>query len=445
MTAPATAELTAVSATRLAALIRNRQVSATEVVDAHLRRIEDVNPVLHAVVQFDADRAFASAHAADEAIARGGEALGALHGVPFTVKDWIETEGLPCAAGIEERRDFIPKRDATAVGRLRAAGAILLGKTKPGNDDAVYPAPRNPYDVARSPGGSSGGEGAIIAAGGSPLGLGSDSGGSLRYPAHCCGIATIKPTAGLVPTTGHFARIGALSDPRTQIGPLSRHVEDLALTLPLIAGVDWRDPGVVPVPLRHSREVTLAGMRGAFYTAFEGAAPTSETAETVRRAALALEDAGAAIEEATPPRVEESLAITRAHWARLRSYSWSEWRPDGEPRLTGQEIERSIFAWERLQREMLRFVERYDVVLSPVSSRPAPPLREAGEEDFIYTLPYSLTGWPVAVIRCGTSAEGMPIGVQVIARPFRDDVSLAVAAHLETTLGAWQPPALGAY
>jgi len=188
------------SASTLARAIRAKQISSVEVVTAHLRRIEVVNARLNAVVQIS-ETALAEARAADAALARGH--VGALHGVPFTVKDWIETAGLVCAAGAEQRRSFVPQRDATAVARMRAAGGIVLGKTKPGSTADVYPQPHNPYDARRTPGGSSSGEAAIVAACGSPLGLGSDSGGSIRWPAHCCGVAGLKPTTGLVPNTGH--------------------------------------------------------------------------------------------------------------------------------------------------------------------------------------------------------------------------------------------------
>lgn len=426
-------------ATTLAQLIRRREVSSLEVVEAHLERIDLVNPSLHAVVQVAADRALEEARAADSALARG-EIAGPLHGVPFTVKDWIETEGVVCAAGIEERRDYRPKRDATVVARMRAAGGIMLGKTKPGNDDRVYPRPNSPYDPSRSPGGSSGGEAAIIAAGGSPLGLGSDSGGSLRFPAHCCGVAAIKPTAGLVPTTGHFPRIGALSDPRTQVGPVARFVADLALALPVIAGPDWRDPAVVPMPVGDPDGVDVRGLRAAVFTGFAGAYPTAETAAAVKSAAACLARAGVEIEERAPPRIEEALEVTRAYWRRVRSYSWDEWLPEQEGSMTGEEVERSIFQWERLQRAMLAFLEHRDLVISPACPYPAPLHGAERDEDFICMLPYSLTGWPCVVVRAGSSPEGLPIGVQVAARPWRDHVALAVSACVEREMGGWQPP-----
>jgi amidase len=429
------------SASAMARALREKQVPARELLEAHLRRIEAVNPKLNAVAQLAADTALSEAASADEALA-AGRLLGPLHGVPFTVKDWIETAGLVCAAGRPERKEFVPRRDATVVARMRDAGAILLAKTIDGHDNEVYGHPNNPYDLTRTPGGSSSGEAALIAAGGSPIGLGSDSGGSIRYPAHCCGIGGLKPTNGRVPLTGHWPRINPLSDPRTQIGPMARYVEDLALVLPVISDPDWRDASVVPIPLEDWTTVTISGLQVATFTEFAEAAASDETVAAVNAAAQALGEAGARVEEAVPPRIEESLAITRAYWRRVESYSWNEWQPDkAEHPLTPEEIERSIFEWDRLRRDFLGFMRRFDLIVCPVSAAPA-GYGAAGEMEFIYTLPFSLTGYPCVVIRGGTSAEGLPIGVQVVARPWRDDVALAAARCIESALGGWQPPPL---
>lgn len=434
-------ELIYASATALARAIRDREISSEEVVDACLKRIEAVNPKLNAVVQLTADTARDEARQADSDLGRG-VIRGPLHGVPVTVKDWIETAGVVCAAGYKERANFVPERDATVVARLRAAGAIMLGKTNVLTDNPVYGPTYNPYDLSRSPGGSSGGEAAIIAAGGSPLGLGSDSGGSIRVPAHFCGVAGLKPTSGRVPSTGHFPRVSALSDPRTQIGPMARFVQDLALVLPLISGVDWRDAGVVPMPSGDANSVAINGLRAAFYTYDGVAAATPEVVEVVRAAAATLADVGVVVMEGRPSGIEEALGITRAYWRRRESVSWSEWRPGGRSEMTGEEIERSIFEWDRFRRTMLSFMEHRDVVICPAAPYAAGPHGPASECDYAYTLPYSLTGWPCVVVRAGTSSEGLPIGVQVVARPWREDVALAVAQVIEAALGGWQRPML---
>jgi amidase len=222
---------------------------------------------------------------------------------------------------------------------------------------------------------------------------------------------------------------------------MARYVEDLALLLPIISGVDGRDASVIPVPLGDWAEVDFAGLRVATYTEFQEASATSETIAAVRGVADALNESGAKVEEALPPRIEESLPITRAYWRRPESHSWNEWATTQEHTLTPEEIERSIFAWDRLRRDFLAFMRRFDVIICPVANAPAGH-GAAKEIDFIHTLPYSLTGYPVAVVRAGASPDGLPIGVQVVAQPWRDDVALAVAHHIETALGGWQPPSI---
>lgn len=429
-------DLTFLSATQLAALIRRRAVSAEEVVRAHLARIDAVNPHLNAVVQSDPGHALARARAADAAAVHG-EWWGPLHGVPFTVKDWIETNDLVCTAGYAPRIGYVPLEDATAVTRMRQAGAILLGKTNAVSGNEVYGVTNNPYNLAYSPAGSSSGEAAIIAAGGSPVGLGSDSGGSIRQPAHNCGVAGLKPTTGRVPLTGHYPRINVMNDPRTVIGPLARTVEDLALILPIIQGVDWLDASVVPMPLAEWRLVRLAGLRVAFYTDYQAIAPPAEVARTVHAAAQALAAAGATVAEQTPPLVEHTYQITRDYWSRPEPESWESWDAGEETPLSSLEVEQHLFLWDRFRRALIAFMADYDVILTPAAQAPARP-HDADPGHIAYTLTYSLVGYPAAVVRCGTAPDGMPIGVQVVARPWRDDVALAVAAYLEQACGGWQ-------
>jgi len=432
-------DLTALPARRLAALLAAREVSAVAVLAAHLERIERVNPGLNAIVQLAPD-VMEQARAADDALA-AGHAPGPLHGVPFTAKDNLETQGVVTAIGVPERAATVPAADATAVARLRAAGGILLGKTNcppwgGGLETAnpVHGRTVNPWDPARTPGGSSGGEAAAVAAGLSPCGLGTDSGGSLRVPAHFCGVATLKPTAGLVPVTGVLddeGPIGALSDPRTQLGPVARTVADLGLLLGVLAGPDGRDAGVAPVPPGDPATVRVEGLRVALHAGGDGGAPTAETTATVTAAAGALAAAGARVEEATPPG--DGHALTREVW---RSY---------RPGVDSLEVYRLLRRWDRYRAGLLEWMTTWDAVLTPVYDRPAPPhgatespeLRDAVR----WTTPWSLAGWPCAVVRCGTSGEGLPIGVQVVAAPWRDHVALAVAARLEAALGGWFPPA----
>jgi amidase len=421
------------SATPLAHQIRAKAVTSEEVVQAYLDRIAEINPKINAVVQWSS-AALDQARAADAALARG-ELRGPLHGVPFTVKDIFDTAGLVAAAGLEERRNYVPEHDACVVKRLKAAGGILLGKTNcpPGggggeSSNPVYGQTNNPYAMDRTPGGSSGGEAALVAAGGTPLGLGSDSGGSLRLPAHFCGIATLRPTVGRVPNTGALYLPGGLSDPRSQIGPMARTVADLRLAFPLLAGVDGRDSGVVPMPLYDPLAVSVRGLRVAFYTDDGLVPPTPATAATVRAAAQALAEAGAAVEEQRLPTVEASYEITTRYWRQAE--------------LSGAEIEHLMTDWDRFRTTALTFMDTHEVIVCPVCWAPAVPHGAMRMIDFSYTVPYSLTGWPSVVVRAGTSPEGLPIGVQITARPWREDVALAVAQQIEDRLGGWQPPAL---
>lgn len=433
-------ELLHASATALATAIRAKQVSSQEVIEAHLRRIEEVNSGLNAVVQLAADRARAEARTADQRLARG-ELSGPLHGVPFTVKDAFETAGIISAAGTVARAHFVPERDATVVARLRQAGGIILGKTnvpEPGSDietdNAVYGRTNHPWDPALSPGASSGGEAAIIAAGGSPAGVGSDSAGSIRLPAHFCGIAALKPTYGRVPNTGHFPPVGGLGDPRTQSGPLARRVEDLALLLPIIAGPDGYDPAVVPMPLGDPRLVFLRGLRVAIYTDDGVMTPTSATAAAVAASARALAGAGAQVEEARPTCLEQGPPLSGALW---ESY---------EDRMSSLDLYKLLVRWDAFRAEMLRFLQRFDAILCPTCAFAAQPhgvMRGWKQgRNVSYTLAYSLAGWPAGTVRGGTSPEGLPIGVQVAAGPWREDVVLAVASCIEQASGGWQPTPL---
>jgi amidase len=429
------AELWLQSAASLSRSIRTRAVSSAEVVEAFLRRIESVDPSINAVVQLPAQRAMEEAVAADRELAQG-RGTGPLHGVPFTVKDVFETAGIETCVGLPERRGFVPQRDAVAVRRLRRAGGILLGKTNvpPGgaggvSDNPVYGRTNNPYDRERSVAGSSGGEAALQGAGGSAVGLGSDSGGSIRVPAHFCGVASIKPTTGRVPNTGAYEHPGGLSDPRTQIGVLSRFVEDLALVLPIVAGPDGHDSGVVPMPIGDPGAVDLALIRIAWYGQ-DGRTPTTpETAAAVRTASEALDSAGATVTEACPERVgDEAHDITERYW------DWEE--------LAGGESVRLLADWDRFRSKMLAFMEAFDVVLCPTSPAPAGPHGERNRTLFSYTLPFSLTGQPCVVVPTGRSMSGLPIGVQVVAPVWRDDVALAAAIFLERTVGGWRRPPL---
>jgi amidase len=413
----------------LARKIRARDLSSVEVVRAHLEHIHTVNPRLNAVVFATAESAIKEARAADRRGRSRNAVLGPLHGVPFTAKDIFNTAGVPSTAGVRMPRSRIPDHDATVVARMRRAGAILIAKTNcpPGgsNEDGWNPArgaTRNPYDINRSPGVTSSGEAAIIAAGGSPLGLGSDSGGSIRLPANYCGVAALKPTAGLIPVTGAYGLVGGLSDSRSQVGPMARFVSDLRIALRVLAGPDGIDSGVVPVKAWTAPK--LEGLRVAWYADDGLSRPTPTVAATVKAAARALSAAGCNITEERPPSLGDAYQLTLAWWGRKH-----------------MNHDRLYERWDAFRTAVLRFMSRFDLVLSPVAPDVAPLLKVKPVDDhqLSYTVPYSLSGNPCVVVRAGTSREGLPIGVQVVAGNWHDATALRAARAIERALGGWRP------
>ena len=454
-------DLVSMSAYSLAKAIRRRDVSSLDVTRAFIDRIEAVNPRLNAVVQTRYEAAFDEARRKDTDQARG-VLHGPLHGVPMTIKDSLETEDLITTAGTTGLRHHLPERDATVVARLKSAGAILLGKTNTPEltlrfvtDNYVYGRTSNPYDLERSPAGSSGGAAAIVAAGGAAFDIGTDYAGSIRMPAHVCGIAGLKPTGRRVPRSGHipFLEMGA-TEAFISVGPLARKVEDLDLILRIIAGPDTRDPFVVPGPIDASEAVVLKTLRVALFTD-NGVTPASpDTTAVVEAAGVSLMNLGAGVERVRPPGIDTAPEL----WMRLvladgghgirvllknlgtqRMHPLLDWSLARAP-SSSEEMAEALVDWNRLRAEGLSFLDRHDVILSPVSATPATLHEAPAAVD--YTHLYSLLGWPVAVVRCGTSREGLPIGVQIAGGPWREDLVLAVARHLELTFGGWQAPAI---
>ena len=453
----------------IARAIRDREVSSEEVVRAYLDQIDRVNPVLNAVVHVCADRALDEARKADEAVAAGSE-LGPLHGVPMTIKDSLDTAGVLTTAATVGRRDDVPDEDATCVARMREAGAILIGKSNTPEftlsgetDNLVYGRTNNPYDPSLMPGGSSGGAGASIAAGCSPMDLGSDTGGSVRLPSHFCGIAGLKPNSHRVPRTGHAIHhmMGAL-DSLTQNGPMARYVDDLYPILSVIAGPDWRDPGIVPAPLHDPADVDVTSLRVAMHTDNGIFSPTAETAEAVRAAARCLADAGVHLEEEVP----DPIARHEDLFGRLFNADGGAWvqrlldasgtaeaspfvarRMKPDEALDTPTFTALLEELDAYRSAMLGFIRQYDAILSPTCAFPATVhggtvYDESRRGGFSYTSAYNMTGWPGVVVRGGSSSEGLPIGVQVVARPWREDVALALARVIEQSSGGWQRPAL---
>ncbi|MEP7022462.1 MAG: amidase [Actinomycetota bacterium] len=418
--------------------LRRGEISAETAVSACLEELRRVDGLTNAVAFWADERALANARQLDQAFSRDG-ATGPLHGLPVTVKDWIDVEGFPCEgdAGPAGRR---PSRDATVVARLRQAGAVIVAKTRAWGPDREPGRVRHLDDPSRTAGGSSTGEAVVVASGASPLGIGSDSGGSIRLPAAWCGVYGFKPTAGRIPTTGHYPRVGPLSDGRTQIGPLARCVPDLELILAVCSGPDWQDAGTAPVPLRSSGQVSLRGARYAVVTGedeAEGAAsgetgggadsadgaggwtPSAPMAGAVGRAAAVLDAAGLTRVSWPAPWLAGAMEVTLQYWARAR----------GE--LRGKEASQLLHDWDRFRRRYLMAAEHVDLLLTPTVRETAPLHRAITGSDFVYTLPASLTGSPAVTVPAGLDPAGLPLSVQLTGRPWEDHVVLAAARHLQ--------------
>ena len=429
------------------------EVSAEALVDFALAAIDTVNPTINAVVRLAAASARERAREADRARSRG-QSWGPLHGIPMTIKDSLDTVGMVTTGGTVGRRDFIPARDATVVDRLRRAGAILIGKTNTSEltlsyqaNNAIYGRTSNPYDPTRTSGGSSGGSAAIVASGAVSFDIGSDTGGSLRIPAHYCGITALKPTEGRVSRSGHIIPFGGYLDRLTTLGPLARFVKDLEFLLPIIAGPDGRDPNVVPVPLQPSNRVELSRLRVLMHLDNGVAQPSVATIDAIRRAASALGGAVSTVEEVALPLAQQAprlfadlYAADGGAWRRRLLIAAGTMREDEAADAGGLPAARFsalLEQWDRFRSEMLSFFDAYDAIVCPVTAEPAPLHGEGVASAFSYTQIFSLTGWPCVVVRGGTQGR-LPIGVQVVAKPWREDVALRVAAHLEAEMGGWQ-------
>jgi amidase len=451
------------SGVKQASLIRQRKISSVELIEAHLRRIAALQPSLNAVTEALNESALEEARRSDRT-----DPIGPLHGVPFSVKDSIEVSGTISTAGTTGRAAAtVAAQDATLVARLRSAGAIPIARTNLPellfafeSDNYIFGRTNNPYDVSRTAGGSSGGEAALISACGSPMGLGSDCAGSVRLPAAFCGIAGIKPTSGRLPRTGHFPPAGGWITELWQMGPMARHVEDVVLMMKLLAGADGVDPTAVALPFEPLQDISR--LRVAFYTDNGFAKPTEEVSETVRTAARLLCGEVAKVEENRPACVADAYDIEMKLLGSdggdgLRQYHsglgsgrmhrlLAGWLDKLEAyRTTLQGFQGYWDEWDRYRAEMARFFRDYDAVVCPVYTQPAlehgTSIEDHNFRGFSHMMAYNVAGLPAAVVRCGASASGLPIAVQIVAAPWREDVALAIASYLETATSGWQPAA----
>jgi Asp-tRNA(Asn)/Glu-tRNA(Gln) amidotransferase A subunit family amidase len=459
-------ELTSQSASTLVRLISDRSVSPVEVMAAHLAVIDQINSKLNAIVTIAPD-AIQRAREAEAAVIRG-DALGPLHGLPVTIKDTIETAGLRATSGSRMRADFIPESDAPAVRRLKEAGAIILGKTNCAEmamdytaDNAVFGRANNPHNPLLTPGGSSGGEAAAIASCMSPGGLGSDLAGSIRIPAHFCGIVGLKPTVGQVPGAGQFPPSSGPYSLGAAIGPMARCVEDLHLLFKVLSGNS---------PTQKIETNQVAGQRVAWYTDDTVVPVTRETRLAVERGARALSDAGLITVERRPPGIERGHDLwlklfSRTSVVQLREIykdhegqagDFVRWRLAKAVDEQPPPLDEYISCWmerDRMRAELIEWMKDTPLLVAPVGATPAfahdtHKLTVGGEtfstfRAFSYSQTFNVFDLPSVSVPAGHSAEGLPISVQIVGRPLAEETVLAAAAILEKVLGGWQRPALG--
>ena len=463
-------ELVVLPATRQLELLRDGEISILELADAHIGQIERLNPKLNALVDFDPERVRAQARRLD-----GESNRGPLHGLPVTVKSSIATAGYRCEIGSLLHKGDVPREDAVVVARLRAAGALILGTTNCPEflmayetANLLHGATRNPWDLERSPGGSSGGESAAIAAGMSAAGLGSDSGGSVRVPAHFTGICSLKPTPGRVPGRGHlppcvgpFSTLGA-------IGPMARTMRDVTHLFGALSGQDADDPASPRVLLRGHSPRDLRRIPIGFFEDDDIVPVTPETRAAVKAAAQCLRDQGFRVEPFRPRTLEQ---LRKLWWIFFVQCGAMFYEPEIRGRrdrlspiflefleiaeaagpLTATELLNAWAESDLLRARTLEEMREYPVLLCPVASIPA---FRPGERSWTidgqsvayldavrHSQWFNVLAAPAAVVPVCRSPEGLPIGVQIVGRPFEDEVALAIAGIVDAEFG-YRPPAL---
>ena len=468
-----TSDIHFASAREIATQIRQKAISPVEVARVHLERIDRLNPKLNAFVDYQPEAVLAQAREAEKAIRRGDE-LGPLHGVPVSIKSSIDVAGHRCEAGTRLRAGRVAAEDAPLVARLRAAGAVILGVTNAPEllmawetDNLLYGRTNNPWDLSRTAGGSSGGEAAAIAAGISTGGVGSDGGGSIREPAHFCGICGLKATPGRIPSTGHYPKSGGPFALIGVVGPMARTIEDVRTMFEVMAGWDDGDPCASP-STQYSVSSNQKELGALAFFEDDGRTPvTRETRAAVQRAASILSSIGFHVDPFRPEGLEEA----RQRWwdffgvtggmilgpmlrgreselsPILREFkSWT----DAEPAHTGESLLAAWLGRDEVRERILLQMRKYPVLICPTAAIPA---FRHGEREWqvegktvkyldawSYCEWFNLLGFPAVVVPMGYSEEGLPIGVQIVGRPWEEEVVLAVAAKLEAERGPWTAP-----
>ncbi|MBW4642621.1 MAG: amidase [Goleter apudmare HA4340-LM2] len=486
--------LTFAPAHQLARMIRDREVSAVEVLNAYLAQIAKHNSKLNAICTLDEENAYLRARLADEALAKG-ENWGALHGVPITIKDIFETEGLLTTAGYIPLKDYVPQQDATVVARLRTAGAVILGKTNMAelagdyqSTNSLFPRVNNPWNLDYTAGGSSGGSAAAVAAGLSPLDLGNDIAGSVRQPAHFCGVYGLKPTDRRISTAGQIPEVPGMPVCLRQmitVGCFARSLEDIRLCFSLIAGSDIRRPDVPPIPFDTPEGKSLQNLKIAWIDEWVEVPVASEIRVAMSAIAHTLTQGGIQIERWLPKNFD--LSKTLNLYGRMTAYINNYAQPKDRYNVRrslelifrtatqGDKKLRKLGDFSRLLPELLnpslkgyfevlterdRFItqmdealEPWDVWLTPVAATAAFTHRLAWSAVEIdgrsyphavangaYTMPFNLSGHPVVVIPIGQTQNNLPIGMQVVGKRWREMELLAIAQELDKVINAFRSP-----
>ena len=466
-------DLNFLPAVAMAANIRQKKISPVELVDAHLTRIAALNPRLNAFVHVDEDAARRQARAAEAAV-MNGDPLGPLHGVALSIKSSMDVAGLRSESGTRLRAGYIAAKDAPLVARLKAAGAIILGVTNSPEllmawetDNALYGRTNNPWDLTRTPGGSSGGEAAAIASGCSAGGMGSDGGGSIRVPAHFSGICGLKPTPGRIPATGHFpASVGPFALIGV-VGPMARTVADLKVLFEAMQGEDDQDTSSAPVPVRWPSETDLKKVRIGYFED-DGRTPvTAETRAAIHTAARLLKNAGFDV----APFCPQGLERARQLWWKFFGVAggmllgpmakgreedlsgilkeFNSWVGE-EPPHTGDSLLEAWIGRDEVRAQVFAQMREFPVLLCPVAAIPA---FHHGERSWSvegqtvkyldawsYTEWFNLLGTPAVAVPVSQTSDGLPIGVQISARPWQEELALRVAEELEKARGPYPNP-----
>ncbi len=464
--------ITELSAIDILKGIKKNEFKISEVIDAHISKIEEINPTLNAMAVPLYEQAREKAKELDnKSNNKEKDKKQPLLGLPVTVKDHVQVKGGISTFGLKGLEGNVNKTNSTIVQRLEDAGAIVLGCSNMAEfggayetDNLIYGRTNNPYDTNRTSGGSSGGESALISAQGSPLGIGTDAGGSIRVPAHYTGIVGIKPTRGRVPLTGILPETNGMISFLAYVSPMARYVDDVEFVYHQLIGNDGKDPRSITYPLASSKKVDIKKLKVAYYTGFEGIVEIdSDTLQTVTNVVEALKKDVHSIKEINPVFLEKAFSTwftlftggggsMPTKFALEQFFNTTEYgivlqklfaemdKPENIVSLT--DFQMFLMQWDIITKQLNGIFQQADVIISPVTISAAPLHGTTYDSisDFIYTQIHNLSGLPTLVVRCGTSKEGLPIGVQITANMFREDICFAVGKHLEGVFGGYKAP-----